>query len=316
MKYNILVVKNRYSKNPNFKKGLDWFKEHTPIDIVMTDHIDTNFEITTRIVGNDTFKGVIPGDDIFEKLQSVVPKNKYHAVVFLFGNELNGIRVNAAMTRPIWPGTYLIVLYQDGDKGRALNHEIIHTFFHRLKAQGIQINDPMDSVLHEGQLKHYFNDSSLNANPSNRTIAKELLAPYWNKVVAFSTPTSIPAPIPTLEYKWFKLSEPTGRGHTFEKLHPQLRKMLDNAREIAKTPFVITSGFRTIQENQAVGGVPNSAHTKGLAADIACTNNHKRSDIIRGILNSGTPVFLEIGKKHIHVDIDSSIHELGQTIIE
>ena len=46
---------------------------------------------------------------------------------------------------------------------------------------------------------------------------------------------------------------------------------LCRAREIAKTSFIINSGYRTIQHNIDVGGVQNSAHTKGWAIDIATT---------------------------------------------
>ncbi|THB70844.1 MAG: peptidase M15, partial [Desulfovibrio sp.] len=43
--------------------------------------------------------------------------------------------------------------------------------------------------------------------------------------------------------------------------------MLDKARTFTATPFTITSGYRSPAHNRKVGGVPGSAHTKGLAAD-------------------------------------------------
>lgn len=36
-------------------------------------------------------------------------------------------------------------------------------------------------------------------------------------------------------------------------------------------PLVVTSGYRSKEVNEAVGGVANSYHTLGLAADIRCT---------------------------------------------
>ena len=45
---------------------------------------------------------------------------------------------------------------------------------------------------------------------------------------------------------------------------------LEKAREIAGIPFKITSGYRTKTHNEEVGGVPNSSHLIGVAADIAC----------------------------------------------
>ena len=50
---------------------------------------------------------------------------------------------------------------------------------------------------------------------------------------------------------------------------------LEIAREYAGTPFRITSGYRTAERNKQVGGVPDSAHTKGHAADIACSSGKR-----------------------------------------
>lgn len=114
---------------------------------------------------------------------------------------------------------------------------------------------------------------------------------------------------PKQKYKWFKDTEVVG-------LNENLVKILDNAREIAGVPFVLTSGYRTPEHNKKVGGKPNSAHIRGLAVDIATTTNKARTAILRGILGQTEPVFLEIARKHYHIDIDSSIHNLGDTIVE
>ena len=44
--------------------------------------------------------------------------------------------------------------------------------------------------------------------------------------------------------------------------------VLDPLRRIHQQPIIITSGYRCAQLNKAVGGVANSRHTKGNAADI------------------------------------------------
>lgn len=44
--------------------------------------------------------------------------------------------------------------------------------------------------------------------------------------------------------------------------------VLDPLRRIHQKPIIITSGYRCEKLNKAVGGVPNSWHTKGNAADI------------------------------------------------
>lgn len=44
--------------------------------------------------------------------------------------------------------------------------------------------------------------------------------------------------------------------------------VLDPLREAIKTPIIISSGYRCPRLNKAVGGVQNSQHMDGLAADI------------------------------------------------
>jgi hypothetical protein len=44
--------------------------------------------------------------------------------------------------------------------------------------------------------------------------------------------------------------------------------LLEPARDILKVPLHINSGYRSRKVNTAVGGAKNSAHMRGLAADI------------------------------------------------
>ena len=78
---------------------------------------------------------------------------------------------------------------------------------------------------------------------------------------------------------------------------------LDKAREIAGIPFRITSGYRCPRHNAQVGGVPHSAHIKGLAADIEAFEAGERWKIITALIKAGF-VRLGIGKNFIHVDCD------------
>jgi len=80
-------------------------------------------------------------------------------------------------------------------------------------------------------------------------------------------------------------------------------KKLDEAREIANVPFVITSGYRTQQHNLDVGGRVGSSHCKGLAVDIACNNSGDRVKILTALIQVG---FRRIGihKSFIHSDLD------------
>ena len=80
---------------------------------------------------------------------------------------------------------------------------------------------------------------------------------------------------------------------------------LQEARKIANTPFIITSGYRTKKHNAVVGGVTNTAHMVGKAADIACDVSYMRYKILMGLLSVG---FSRIGiySTYIHVDDDKS----------
>lgn len=49
-----------------------------------------------------------------------------------------------------------------------------------------------------------------------------------------------------------------------------LLNILDKFREYLNKPIIITSGYRSIKLNKAVGGVNNSSHTTGRAVDIIC----------------------------------------------
>ncbi len=85
----------------------------------------------------------------------------------------------------------------------------------------------------------------------------------------------------------------------------ELVHKLDTARELAGVPFTITSACRNADQNEAVGGKPNSAHIDGLAVDIAVSNSYVRFKIQKALFEVG---FLRIGNREdfIHVDVDTS----------
>lgn len=55
--------------------------------------------------------------------------------------------------------------------------------------------------------------------------------------------------------------------------------VLDPLRRIHLKPIIITSGFRCEKLNKAVGGVANSWHTKGNAADIHIKDENEAREI-------------------------------------
>lgn len=84
-----------------------------------------------------------------------------------------------------------------------------------------------------------------------------------------------------------------------------LLQHLDAARHMAGIPFVITSAYRCEQHNKDVGGVPGSAHTKGLAVDIAANGSRERFMIAQSLLARGL-TRIGVASSFVHVDVDSA----------
>lgn len=91
-----------------------------------------------------------------------------------------------------------------------------------------------------------------------------------------------------------------------EGLDGELIAKLDWARGRAGVPFVITSGKRSPEENERVMGVDASAHIKGLAVDLRCSDSESRYKMVNALLLAG---FKRLGiyDKHVHADIDASL---------
>ena len=95
---------------------------------------------------------------------------------------------------------------------------------------------------------------------------------------------------------------------SYEHMNVAFLNKLTKAREIASIGFKITSGYRTPEHNEKVGGVPNSSHTLGHAVDIYAPTSRQKYIIINALLQAG---FNRIGvaKNFIHVDDDPSKNE-------
>ena len=61
----------------------------------------------------------------------------------------------------------------------------------------------------------------------------------------------------------------------------RLADYLDGIREKLGKPILISSGFRCPVLNKAVGGVANSQHQKGLAADLVCADMESLEKVLR-----------------------------------
>lgn len=80
---------------------------------------------------------------------------------------------------------------------------------------------------------------------------------------------------------------------------------LDRARMLYGHPIMITSGFRTPEQNKSIGGVKDSAHVKGMAVDIRCPDQIFLKEKLLWAL--GAAGFFRVGSynEHIHADIDT-----------
>lgn len=91
-----------------------------------------------------------------------------------------------------------------------------------------------------------------------------------------------------------------------EGLDKELVAKLDWARSRAGVPFLITSGKRLPDQNDSVGGVKDSAHLRGLAVDLRCSEAGPRFRMVQALLLAG---FKRIGvyDRHVHVDLDDTL---------
>lgn len=64
----------------------------------------------------------------------------------------------------------------------------------------------------------------------------------------------------------------------------KLAQFLQSIRNELHLPIVVTSGYRSKEVNEAVGGVLPSYHVKGLAADVRCSDMDKLLTILHSHL--------------------------------
>ena len=110
-----------------------------------------------------------------------------------------------------------------------------------------------------------------------------------------------------MELKYFTLDEfdcPTFKGSGVN-MDSTLLRMLDDLRERYGKPLRVTSGYRTKEHNEAVGGVPNSSHLRGVAVDIAATSSRERHDILKLAFEVGFDR-IGIANSFLHLDIDDT----------
>ncbi len=85
----------------------------------------------------------------------------------------------------------------------------------------------------------------------------------------------------------------------------RLYYVLMKLRLFVKEPVIVTSGYRCEEYNARIGGVPKSAHTKGMAVDVLVRTSGDRYRILNFLVNAGIDR-IGIADDFIHFDLDYS----------
>ena len=88
--------------------------------------------------------------------------------------------------------------------------------------------------------------------------------------------------------------------------------ILQPIRDSFGLPIKITSGYRSLRVNSAVGGSRTSQHVKGEAADITSSDNKKLMTLITCLIKDGKievgQVINEFDYSWIHISLPTSKH--------
>jgi uncharacterized protein YcbK (DUF882 family) len=83
----------------------------------------------------------------------------------------------------------------------------------------------------------------------------------------------------------------------------ELIHILEAIREDYGRPMIINSGCRCPDYNSAVGGVPNSAHTRGTAADVHVAGGYNRRKLVDlAVMNFASGI--GVANTFVHIDVD------------
>ena len=110
---------------------------------------------------------------------------------------------------------------------------------------------------------------------------------------------------PFIYFTYSEFDQPGLPGSGAKYMNTDFIKKLDKVREIVGFPLVITSGYRGPEYNEKVGGVSNSSHIKGLAADISAITDDMRYEIAQAAISVGI-TRIGWGQSFIHLDVDDA----------
>lgn len=99
-------------------------------------------------------------------------------------------------------------------------------------------------------------------------------------------------------------------------MDPDFMMMLQSLRMAVNTALPITSGWRCLEHNTAVGGGP--AHLQGKAADIAVADGHMAYELVKlALLHGFTGIGIKMhgDNRFIHIDtLDPKLYPVRKNI--
>jgi uncharacterized protein YcbK (DUF882 family) len=111
-----------------------------------------------------------------------------------------------------------------------------------------------------------------------------------------------------VKLRYFSREELLQSGGKPQPLPPNLEKniialaiALDAFRHWWGRPITVTSGYRTPEHNAAIGGVPNSAHVRALAADCYSEPFGEFCAFAQKWWPGGVGIY----KGHVHLDLEA-----------
>lgn len=101
-----------------------------------------------------------------------------------------------------------------------------------------------------------------------------------------------------------------------DKMVPDICFKLDRARELFGAPVEMTCGYRSPEHNAEIGGVSDSAHTKGMAADIKAPQDPFMRIKLAWALGAAGFRRLEIAPHHYHIDVSTDANKPSPCVWE
>ncbi len=140
------------------------------------------------------------------------------------------------------------------------------------------------------------------------------LRQIWGRLFSKATSSVLRVPIAKIKFgkpknkrRYFKLREfesPDSPGSGV-RMNFKFVDTLEIIRGKYGKPMKVNSGYRTPAHNKSVGGVLDSSHPKGLAADIRIYTSQDRFKLVSVALACGIKR-IGIGQTFIHLDADTT----------